>query len=26
VAAEVLCVLLWAAGLVRLPRPRSVPA
>ena len=26
VAAEVLCVLLWAGGLVRLPRPRPVPA
>jgi hypothetical protein len=26
VAAEVLCVLLWARGLVRLPRPRPVPA
>ena len=26
VAAEVLCVLLWAGGLVRLPRSRPVPA
>ena len=26
VAAEVLCVLLWAGGLVRLPRPRRVAA
>ena len=26
VAAEVLCVLLWTGGLVRLPRSRPVPA
>ena len=26
VAAEVLCVLLWAGGWVRLPRRRPVPA
>jgi len=26
VAAEVLCVLLWAGGLVKLPRSRPVPA